>query len=251
MDYLVVIILGLIIGSFLNCLIWRLYKDESLMGRSYCPKCRHQIAWYDNFPVLSFILLKARCRHCHQSISWQYPVVEIVTALLFLLSFHVELNQAQFSFLILRDWLLISGLIVIFVYDLRWQLVPMMLVWPMIVVMFIVNLLLGIIWWQIIVLAVVGASFFLIQYLVTKKKGVGEGDIWLGLLLGISFPSFAQFLLLIILAYGLGSLISFGLLMLKQKGWKSKVALGPFLAGAAIITLFWGERIINWYLQLM
>ncbi len=72
-----VFLLGLIIGSFLNCLIWRLHKKESMLGRSYCPKCGQQIAWYDNIPILSFVFLGGKCRHCRKEISWQYPAVEL------------------------------------------------------------------------------------------------------------------------------------------------------------------------------
>ncbi len=251
MYYLVVIIVGLMVGSFLNCLIWRLYKNETLLGRSYCPKCRHNINWYDNIPLLSFIILRGHCRHCHKSISWQYPLIELIIALLFTWSFFLNLNDPQFSLLILRDWLLISTLIVIFVYDWRWQLIPMHLVWPMTAIFFIINLLLGFIWWQLLIFAAIGAIFFLIQYLITNKRGVGEGDIWLGLLLGLCFPNFPKLLLIVIISYGLGSIVSIMLLIVKKKGWKSKIALGPFLVLGALITLFWGEKLINWYLGLL
>jgi len=220
------------------------------MGRSYCPKCRHQIAWYDNIPVISFILLKAKCRYCHKSISWQYPLIEIITALLFLFSFHANVSQEQFSLLIMRDWLLIITLLVVFVYDLRWQLVPMIFVWPMTVVLFAIGVLLGVAWWQLLFYAAIGALFFLVQYVITRKKGVGEGDIWLGVLLGIVFPYSNLLLFLVVASYGLGSVISVFLLGFRKKGWKSQIALGPFLALGAIITLFWGEKMINWYLAL-
>jgi len=245
-----VILIGLVIGSFLNCLIWRLHKDETMGGRSYCPNCRHQIAWYDNIPVLSFLFLKAKCRHCHKSISWQYPIVEIVTAILFLLAFLKDIPSPDFSFLLIRDWLLIVTLIIIFVYDLRWQLVPMNIIWPMCVVIFIFNLLLGFSWITIIISALIAAAFFLAQYVLTKKKGLGEGDIWLGLLLGLAFPDLSQLLAIMVLSYGIGALVSGALLLTKKKQGKSKIALGPFLASGAIITLIWGEPIINWYMSL-
>ena len=80
--------LGLIFGSFLNCLIWRLYKGETVLGRSYCPKCKKEIKWFDNIPVVSFFVLKKKCRFCNKKISWQYPLVEIITGLLFFLAFY-------------------------------------------------------------------------------------------------------------------------------------------------------------------
>lgn len=245
-----IILIGLVIGSFLNCLIWRLYKDETIGGRSYCPHCRQQIAWYDNIPVLSFVLLKAKCRHCHKSISWQYPLVEIATAVLFLLAFYKDVFSDQFSFLLVRDWLLIVTLIIVFVYDLRWQLVPMNVIWPMCAAMFILNIFLGFSWLTIIITAASATAFFFAQYVLTKKKGLGEGDIWLGLLLGLAFPDFSQLLAIMVISYGIGAAVSLGLLLSHKKEGKSKIALGPFLASGAIITLIWGEQIINWYMGL-
>jgi len=229
-------------------MVWRIYKDESILGRSYCPNCRKKINWYDNIPVLSFILLKARCRGCKKKISWQYPLVELFTSLLFVLSFIAVKDAAQFSWLLFRNWLLISSLILIFVYDLRFQLVPMVLIWPLSVVMIIINLFLGFPW-QIIGLAgLVGGLFFLVQYLITRGRGLGEGDIWLGILLGLSFASFNLLILSLVLSYFIGAIFSIFLLVGKKKKLKSKVALGPFLAFGAIISLIYGEKIISWYM---
>jgi len=97
---------GLIIGSFLNCLIWRLHKAETVLGRSYCPHCQHQLAWYDNVPVLSFVLLLGRCRYCHKKISIQYPLVELVTGVLFVLAF--SLLNSNFEFQISSQTFLVS-----------------------------------------------------------------------------------------------------------------------------------------------
>jgi len=96
MNFIVLIfvfLFGLIIGSFLNCLIWRLHKEEKMSGRSYCPKCEKIIAWHDNIPVLSFILLGGKCGHCGKPISWQYPIIELATGVLFVVAF---LNNFQF-----------------------------------------------------------------------------------------------------------------------------------------------------------
>ncbi|MFA6194665.1 MAG: prepilin peptidase [Patescibacteria group bacterium] len=245
-----VFVFGLIIGSFLNCLIWRLYKDETLGGRSYCPKCRYTIAWYDNIPLLSFLFLKGRCRHCHEKISWQYPLVEFATAILFLLTFQMDALNPQFSWLLIRDWFLIITLIIVFVYDFRWQLVPVKVVWFMGALILVLNIILGVSWLTELFYASLGAAFFLIQYFLTKKKGIGEGDIWLGAFLGAAFPGSWLLLLIMVLSYGLGSIISLILMAAAKKKWKSRIALGPFLVSGAIITLIWGERIISWYLNL-
>jgi prepilin signal peptidase PulO-like enzyme (type II secretory pathway) len=245
-----IIVLGLIIGSFLNCLIWRLYKNESLFGRSYCPHCRHQIAWYDNIPVLSFLFLKGRCRHCRQKISWQYPLVEIVTALLFYLSFLGVASSAQFALELTRAWLLVTVLVVIFVYDSRWQLVPMNLIWPMTLILFLLNIFLGRPIISVVATGALTAGFFLLQYILTKKRGLGEGDIWLGLLLGVSFPSFPEIFLVLFLAYLSGAIVGLSLMLIKGKNGKMKIALGPFLAFGAIITLIWGNGLLAAYFRL-
>jgi prepilin signal peptidase PulO-like enzyme (type II secretory pathway) len=243
-------LIGLLIGSFLNCLIWRLYKNETITGRSYCPKCLKMISWYDNIPLFSFAFLGGRCRHCRKKISWQYPSVEFLTALLFMLVFLKNSASPDFSILLARDWLIVSSLMIIFIYDLRWQLVPMLVVWPVTGIIFLLNLLLGVSLYSIILFGVIGAAFFLIQYIVTRKKGLGEGDIWLGLLLGVTFPTAGELALSLCLAYFLGAIIGVFLLTSHKKEWKSKMALGPFLAFGAIITLIYGQKIISWYLGL-
>jgi prepilin signal peptidase PulO-like enzyme (type II secretory pathway) len=243
-------LIGLVIGSFLNCLIWRLYKDESLLGRSYCPHCRRTIAWYDNIPLLSFALLGGHCRHCRARISWQYPLVELATAILFMLTWQLDLATVDFSWRLLRDWLLVSTLIIIFVYDSRWQLVPLPVIWSMGVVIFVLNLFLGFSWIVLLLFAAVGAAFFLIQYVLTAKRGVGEGDIWLGGLLGLAFPSAGPLLLIMLVAYIIGAAIGLGLIAVRKKDWQSRIALAPFLVIGALTALIWGDQIISWYLGL-
>jgi leader peptidase (prepilin peptidase) / N-methyltransferase len=241
-------LIGLIVGSFLNCLAWRLYQEESIMGRSYCPNCRHKVSWYDNIPILSFILLKGRCRHCQSSISWQYPLTEFFTALLFVLSFLADSALDQSLLFLVRDWLLISGLVLVFIYDWRWQSVPMLLIWPLTALIAVLNLFLGFSWQDLALFGLVGTLFFLIQYLATKGRGLGTGDIWLGLLIGISFPRLDLLALVLIISYFTGAIVSAVLLISKKKELKSKIALGPFLSFGSVITLIYGFKIINWYL---
>ncbi len=243
-------LIGLIIGSFLNCLIWRMYKEEGIGGRSYCPKCRKSIAWYDNIPLLSFIILRGSCRYCKQKISWQYPIVELAGAILFPVFFYINISNPQLTLILSRDWLLVSAFIVIFVYDLRFQMIPMLIVWPTLALVFILNLFLGFFWGNLLLYAVIGCLFFGLQYYITKGRGIGSGDIWLGALLGLVFPVFGLFFLALFLAYIIGAIISSFLLINNKKSLKSKVPLGPFLIIGAIITLIWGQQIIVWYLSL-
>jgi len=245
-----VVIIGLVFGSFINCLVWRLYKEESLMGSSACPNCFHQIAWYDNIPILSFIILRARCRHCQKKISWQYPLVEFFTALLFVIAFLKNNDSSQLLLLLLRDWLVIISFVVVFVYDWRWQLVPMLVVWPMIVIVFVLNLFLGLPFINLIIFGALGAAFFWCLYVATSGRGLGEGDIWLGLLIGVLLPKTELFVIALMLAYFTGAIVGLSLMLLGGKKWKTAIAFGPFLVFGATISLFYGEKIVSWYLQL-
>jgi len=247
---------GLIIGSFLNCLIWRLYKQESILGRSYCPACRHLIAWFDNIPVVSFLRLRGRCRHCQAKIYWQYPLVEIITAMFFwglwqLHGANVILMPTEAVWSLLRDLLVVIFLIVVFVYDARWQLVPTFFVGLMGGLIFILNFYLGISWLSLLIYGVAGGGFFLIQYILTRRQGVGEGDIWLGVFLGLAFPHWPSLFLIVLVAYGLGAIVGLSLMAFRRKGWKSAIALGPFLAVGGAIALFFGDKIIYWYQGLL
>lgn len=265
-----IFIFGLIIGSFLNCLLWRLYKEESLLGRSYCPNCRHQINWYDNIPILSFIFLGGRCRHCQKNISWQYPLVEFLTGLLFVLAFIKNLgllgglaglvnynsidliwqfNSVKFGLTLFRDFFVIAIMLIILVYDLRWYLISNLVIVPAAIVIFLLNLLLGFSWYNLILFAIISSGFFLLQFILTKRRGIGEGDIWLGFLLGLIFPQLALWWLMIIVAYLLGSLCALALLILKRKKWSSKLPLGVFLATSSLIVLLYGQAIITKYLS--
>jgi prepilin signal peptidase PulO-like enzyme (type II secretory pathway) len=243
-------------------LVWRLHVEETLWGRSYCPKCKKQIAWYDNIPVLSFVFLKGKCRNCQQKISWQYPIVELITAILLSLSFYnifgsptfydlAFLNDSYFNLknllFLIRDWIFLFTLIVVFIGDFKWQEVPMLIVWPATTLVLILNFFIINNPSSIIISAVIGLLFFLIQYLLTAKKGIGEGDIWLGLFIGAYFANWQILLVALFLSYIIGSIISIYLLK-KSKKLKSKIALGPFLVIGSILALFFGNNLLNYYL---
>ncbi len=258
-----IFVFGLTIGSFLNCLIWRLYTDESLWGRSACPKCKNKIAWYDNIPVLSFIFLKAKCRVCQEKISWQYPLVELAAGILFALSFwihfgflanlspdallHHSFNWRDYL-LILRDWFFISIMIVVFVYDWRWYLVSDTAVLPSCLIVLIINLFLDLEWKNLLFSGIIGASFFLIQFIVSRGRWIGGGDIRLGLLMGLGL-GWPYILVAIFIAYFIGSIIGISLILIGRKKMDSQIPLGVFLSVASIIVLFWGREIIEWYLK--
>ena len=257
-----VFVFGLIIGSFLNCLIWRLHEKIPLIPftkggdkwkRSYCPKCRKQIAWYDNIPVLSFVILGGKCRKCGKTISWQYPIVEFITGVLFVVSFYLSYRVAIYdlSFIIklIRDWFIIAVMIVIFIYDLRWYLILDVITLPACVIALIINLWLNYSWQNLLISGIIGGSFFLIQFVISKGKWIGGGDIRLGLLIGLAL-GWPGVLVAIIISYFIGSAVGLSLIAFGKKKWGSEVPLGVFLAVGTIITLFWQTQILNWYLNM-
>ncbi len=263
--FVFVFIFGLMIGSFINCFVWRLHQKEGLMDRSYCPKCRHQIAWYDNIPILSYLVLGGKCRKCKKKISIQYPIIEFLVACLFLSSFYFlykEFNIGVYSYYnlsfdslfllkLLRDWVIIFVMVVIFIYDLRWFLIPDRVMLPSFVIIFVINLYLGEIWWKLLVLALIGAGFFLIQFIVSKGKWIGGGDVRLGFFIGLALARLEYLILAIMFAYYIGSIVGITLILIKKKEWTSQMPLGVFLSTATIITIFWGDRIIAWYISFL
>lgn len=244
-----IFIFGTMIGSFLNCLIWRLHKKETILGRSYCPHCRRGIAWYDNVPILSFVFLRGHCRHCKKNISWQYPAVELTAGVLFVIAFMLNYELfLDFRFLSLfKYWFIISVMIVVFIYDLRWYLILDIVTLPACLIIFLLNLSLGMDWRNLLISGIIGGGFFLLQFVVSRGRWIGGGDIRLGLLMGLAL-GWPDILTALLLAYFGGSIIGLGLIALGRKKMSSKVPMGVFLSAATLVVLFWGERILDWYL---
>ncbi|MBU3964475.1 prepilin peptidase [Patescibacteria group bacterium] len=276
--YLLIFIFGLIVGSFLNCVIYRLEKKESFLhGRSFCPNCKHSLAWYDLIPLLSFILLRRKCRYCHKSISWQYPIIETATGALFLLIFNFSAQGGQaifneisifnssamsslpngFQFLNFVYYLLIACfLIVIFVYDLKHFIILDKVLIPAIAISLIYRLVgalflnnqLSII--NYLLSAFGAAGFFLLIYLISKGKWLGFADVKLVILLAmiLGWPKIA---LSLFLSFFIGAIIGIGLIVFSGKKLKSEVPFAPFLITGTLIALFWGQHLIDWYSALI
>src|SRR3989344_1404069 len=245
--YFFIFFLGLVVGSFLNCVICRLERGESfLKGRSYCPRCKHQLSWPDLIPVFSFIILRGRCRYCSQKISWQYPLVEIAAGLLFILEFWKFGFVLDFGF-----WILISCfLVVIFVYDLKHYLIPDKVVFPAIAIALLWALLApGKQQPGVIYSAAAAAGFFASVVLISRGKWMGVGDIKLAFLMGLIF-GFPDIVAALFLAFFFGAIMGMGLIMLGKKKLKSEVPFGPFLVAGTLLSLFWGETALDWYFNL-
>jgi prepilin signal peptidase PulO-like enzyme (type II secretory pathway) len=256
----IIFLLGLSLGSFANSLIWRLANDISFKGFSQCPKCRQKLYFYDNIPLFSFLFLKGRCRFCSKNISWQYPLVEFIMGFLFLLIF---LNAFEFQIVNLvdmwetlrsgliwglaRDLLAVFLLTIIFIFDFKYLLIPVNLLLIFAPLFWLFNILDGTVWWWPLLAALGVGIFFLFQFLITKGKGLGEGDIWLGTTLGFLFPIYQELIVVILLSYFIGSLVGIFFIIFKKKNWQTKMPLGTFLVIASIFVIFFGENIWQIY----
>ncbi len=244
--YFGVLVFGFCIGSFLNCVIYRLEKKKSFTrGRSFCPKCKHTLVWYDLIPIFSFLILQGKCRYCRKEISWQYPVTEITTGFLFLLIFNfVGLNFNLIYFLIIACLLEL-----IFIYDLKHYIIPDKLVFSAIGIALIYNIFTGSLLNSVIAV-VVSAGFFFCIWAISRGRWLGFGDVKLAFLMGI-FLGFPNILTALFFAFLIGSIVGLILIALKKKKMKSEVPFGPFLVLGTFVGLFWGEKIIHWYLSFL
>lgn len=242
---IIVFLVGLSVGSFLNVVIYRLDDLKSIIStRSSCPKCKKTLRWIDLIPLLSFITLYGKCRYCKETISWQYPLVEASTAIVFLLLFF----KFGLSWALVFFALLFSLLIIVFVYDLTHQLIPEEIVWTgLILTLLGVWYFGGIGVYGMLLGGLVCGGVPAILVLVSKEKWMGAGDIKLGFLVG-AMVGYPEALLLLFLSFVLGSIVGLVLIIRKNKKFNDTLAFAPYLIGALLITLFWGDHIINWYL---
>jgi len=244
--FIIAFLIGLIFGSFLNCLIYRLHNRKTILGRSFCPKCKQKIKWYDNIPVLSFLFLKTRCRFCRKKISWQYPIVELAMALLFM--FSIWLRAGELSLLVvLRDWIIFFTLLFVFVYDLKYSEIEDIVLMPAAILILIFSLFLGQSFFPMLFSTLIGVIFFGAQYLITKGKGIGLGDLRIGLFMGIVCGNWQYLLVALFFAYVIGALVSLVLMLSKKKKIKSAIPLGPFLVIGTFVAFLFGDKIIDFY----
>lgn len=255
---LFVFLLGISFGSFINVLVFRLHEGIKLRGRSKCLTCEVPIENKDLIPVVSFFLLKKRCRSCKVAFSWQYPIIEFVTGCLFLFLFLrytqgffvPELITAQnyWGFLI-RDLVFTLFLIVLFVYDLKYYLILDKFTVPAMVIAILFNVSLGMSPITILLGGLTIGGFFLLQFLVSKGEWVGGGDIRMGIMMGFML-GLVHGLVALFIAYLLGAAVGVVLIALKKVKRKSMVPFGTFLALGTFISMIWGTALLDWYLGL-
>jgi len=273
----VLVVLGLCFGSFVNALVWRVHEQARtkkptakqptvtpaqanrlsiLNGRSMCPHCEHELAARDLLPIVSWLSLKGKCRYCGKPIAYQYPLVEMMTALLFVASYiwwPVPIQGAQVVLFII--WLpILIGLMALLVYDLRWMLLPNRILYPsgalaglyaLVSILTAHRPLTALV--NVILAVAVGGGIFYVLFQVSAGKWIGGGDVKLGWLLGLIVGTPARSILFIFLAALLGSAVSVPLLASHKLKRDSTIPFGPFLIIGSIIVQLFGHAILLWY----
>lgn len=249
---ILIFIYGLIIGSFLNVCIYRIPRNESIVfPGSHCPKCNHKLKWYDNIPLFSYLILRGRCRYCKADILKQYPLVEALNAIIYIIMYLKFGFNIDFIFYALIS----SVLIVITFIDLNEMIIPDILVVIILILSilykgfnyFIYGISLSL-FSSLSGLLLAGGIFLAIVLL--SKGGMGGGDVTL--IASLGFVLGTKYILLnIFLSFILGAIISIFLLVTKIKGRKDPIPFGPFIILGFYITVLWGNSIVNMYFDLL
>jgi len=249
-------ILGALVGSFLNCIIHRLEVNEGFIkGRSYCPHCKETIGAMDLIPIISFLFLKGRCRHCDGKISLQYPIVEIATGIIFAIIVFYQLNEGLLETTYLLA--IFSLMIVMFVYDLKHYLIPDEVVFSAIGASLVWH---GALFLSgamssseviIFLLSGIGsAGFFWLLFIMSKGAWLGFGDVKLALFMGL-FLGYPGILVALFSSFTSGAIIGSAMVFLKKKEIRDEIPFAPFLIFGTTLAFFWGEPILNWYFNIL
>lgn len=266
MIYILIAGLGLALGSFVNALVWRVHEQMGsrkkaddphlsvLRGRSMCPDCRHTLNMADLIPLLSWLMLKGKCRYCQKPVSAQYPVVEVMTAALFITSYHIwPYGFSAHGIFFFGTWLItLTGLVALAVYDVRWMLLPNRIVYPLTVLWAALIAIravffeggMGLVIGSVIGLIICGGLFWVL-FQLSDGEWIGGGDVKLGFLLGLIAGNAMPAFLIIFLASLLGTLWVLPLLVNKKLAIKAQIPFGPFLIVATIIVFLLGDRLIG------
>lgn len=230
-------------GSFFAALSWRYPRGMSISkGRSICPNCKHQIAWFDNVPLFSYIFLGGKCRNCKKRISLRYPLIEASTALGFLYLFSIFQTNAPFLFYSLT---IFSLLMLIFIIDFEHQIIPDTLTLLGVLVVFAYSLISGSnLLFSDILAGLTCAFLLLLVHLFTRGRGMGLGDVKFailgGMLTGLRFN-----IIWLFLAFLTGGVAGIILILGKKAGLKDQIAFGPFLILSIGLTFLLGEDLLR------
>ncbi len=242
-------LIGIFVGSFLNVIIDRLPRKETIAkGRSHCEFCKKELAWYDLVPLLSFLMLKGKCRYCHKKLSLYYPIIELGTGILFAFTYLwiSQIYHLPFTIYHLIYYLIIiSAFIIIFFEDLKFGIIPDKIVFPAIVATLLYLLIINPSSLIIYLISALGAfAFFIVLFLITKGKGMGFGDVKLSFLLGLIL-GFPKIILALYLAFLTGAFVGIILIVWRKKrSLKDTIPFGPFLVIGTLLSLFLGNLIL-------
>lgn len=279
-------VLGVMFGSFVNALVWRLHEAEEieskiakvkkkggapkkvkalnaqlqsrsiLKGRSMCPSCEHALTAADLVPVFSWLSLRGRCRYCRAPISWQYPLVELITAGLFAASYAWwPLAFNSYGIISFVVWLVVLvGFMALLVYDIRWMTLPNKIVYPLVALTAAVALLHAFAYnggWRALadyaLSTLIASGMFWGLYELSKGEWIGGGDVKLGLVIGLTVGKPLEACLVLFFASCIGTLMVVPGMLTKKLQAKSHIPFGPFLIIATIIVKLFGASIISWY----
>ncbi len=254
LDIILLFLLGLTFGSFVNAWVWRVKAGKSVAtGRSMCPNCKKQLDWYDNIPLVSYILLRGKCRNCKKPISIQYPLVELLSGSLFIglyLHFNPTQNNTWLEFAL---WCAATVfLLAAFIYDLKNMLLPDRFTLPVIGIGAILVILNSVengpasIEPQLIATSIFVAIYFSMWFF-SRGRFLGDGDIRMAAVMGLLL-AVPQLIVGVFTAYIAGALVGIYLISKKGKKRDSAVPMGPFLIFGIFFGLFLGSQIANWYM---
>lgn len=260
----VLLLTGLAFGSFVNALVWRLRKQQEnetnkqdlsiIKGRSICTDCKHVLAWYDLIPLVSWLfLLRAKCRYCRKPISVQYPLVELLVSVFFILSYLLwPYRLTGLEWVSFITWLgLVVGFVALAVYDIRWMELPNRIIYILLVLavfhMLFLSFTRGTMHiYQAVIGTIVLGGLFLTLFYISNGRWIGGGDVKLGFIIGTWIGGFLSCMLLLFLASLFGSLGAVLLVLLGKK--QKQIPFGPFLILATIVVQFFGINAIETYL---
>jgi leader peptidase (prepilin peptidase) / N-methyltransferase len=244
-------LLGLSLGSFANVCIYRVPLNQSIVyPPSSCPHCGERIRFYDNIPLLSYLFLMGKCRHCRHRISWRYPIVECLTGLLSLILFTTYGISFQYLLLLLFA----AALVTISFIDLDHRIIPDLLSLPGVGAGWAVSLFPWSVHWldSLIGTLAGGGSLYLVAVVyerLTGREGMGGGDIKLLAMIG-AWMGWQALPLIVLIASLTGAVIGLGFILFSGKGYRFRIPFGPFLSLGALLYLFFGRALTTWYFGL-
>ena len=282
----VLLVLGICFGSFVNALVWRLHEQEVTQekldaaksgaaksklqtrlkdlsiskGRSMCVDCSHTLDWFDLIPVLSWLSVGGKCRYCRKPISWQYPVVEVLTAVLFVVSYiYWPLTLNSLGIFNLAVWLIcVVAFMALSIYDFRWMILPNVIVYPLILLTLVQRVVDTFVYHQgvhalflSLAASFVGGGIFYILYQLSDGNWIGGGDVKLGFALGLLVGMPLQGLLLLFLSSLIGLVGAVPNIVKKGVHKNLQIPFGPCLMLVCAILVLFGDNIVAWYTRLL